>query len=99
MSQGYFPEILLAYFDFSELEDIYGNHMPHFDYTSLEIPPQMEPGTMADTLDTSGKVMSSATASVAASSGMMNLLFSGSLSMIWGMINSLQMVVHIPLFG
>ena len=99
VSQGYYPDILLVYFDFSELEDVYGNHLPPFDYAKREIPPQMESGTIAEALGAAGEAMTTATASDGASSAIVQIISSASLSQLWSMINSLQIVVYLPLFG
>ena len=39
VSQGYYPDIMLVYYDFSELKDIHGGHLPPFDHVRREIPP------------------------------------------------------------
>ena len=89
VSQGYYPDIMLVYYDFSELKDIYGGHPAQFDFARREIPPQMEPGTVASNIDTAGSIIIAAVASIAASSWLTNILISGSLNLIWGMVNSL----------
>ena len=99
VSQGYNPDVLLAFYDFSELEDIYGSHLPPFDYAKRDIPSQIKAGKMTESLETSGQVLSVVIVSAAASNGILSYIMMTSLSQLWGMINSLQIVVYLPLFG
>ena len=59
----------------------------------------MESGTIAEALGAAGEAMTTATASDGASSAIVQILSSASLSQLWSMINSLQIVVYLPLFG
>ena len=99
VSQGYNPDVLLAFYDFSEVEDIYGSHLPPFDYAKRDIPPQFKAGKMTEALDSLAQVSSAVIVSAAASNGILSYIMMGSLSQLWGMINSLQIVVYLPLFG
>jgi len=64
---------------------------------SKNIPKQLKPSLAATLIVKVGKLIGEATAYGAMVSLILNWLLSFSLSQLWGMVNSLQIVVHFPL--
>ena len=64
-----------------------------------KIPVQMELGSAAETLQQTVEAAESVTTAATVGATISQLLMTGALTQLWGMINGLQIFVHLPLFS
>jgi len=60
---------------------------------------QMLPGGAAQAMAVTAQMTQAATAAAVAGSMLMNVIMSGALAQVWGMINGMQVMVHLPAFN
>ena len=65
---------------------------------STEIPPQVSEG-LFNSLNALGSSSSSSIQSLMMGNFFLNILMSSSMSALWGMINALQILIHLPIFS
>ena len=65
---------------------------------SSAIPPQISQ-SLFDSLNSVGASSSSGISSLLVGNFVLNILMSSSMSALWGMINSLQILIHLPIFS
>ena len=97
VSTGYEPDFLILQINLSEYTDYRGYRLPPSVMKKVLLPPMFESQeaaiaalNMSNSFSTSSKAISSGNA-------VFNILMQSSLSQLWGLINSLQMVVLLPL--
>ena len=55
----------------------------------FDLPPQVVPGILADTIEAAGQTLEAGSKSILGSNIATNLFLAGSLNYLWGMINNL----------
>jgi len=61
------------------------------------IPPQMELGASAEALSTGASGVQGASNAAVIGNFVLNVVLSGAMNLLWGLVNSLQIIVVIPL--
>ena len=59
----------------------------------------MDEGTLSEAIKTAGDTIRSATGGIAIGSLASNFFLSGTVAFLWGMINALQIIVHLPMIN
>lgn len=98
ISSGDDPDLLLIQMDLSDFEDENGQKFPSSLVKYSQIPTQIPSLEEAKQVEEQGSTASSSSKSAVGSNFIVNILMAGSLSQVWGMINGLQVVAHMPLF-
>ena len=98
ISSGDDPDLLLIQMDLSDFEDENGQKFPSSLVKYSQIPTQIPSLEEAKQVEEQGSTASSSSKSAVGSNFIVNILMAGSLSQVWGMINGLQVVSHMPLF-
>lgn len=98
ISQGDKPDMLLVQLAFSEFEDKQGNKLPGSIIKFVEIPSQMKSEKEVQQVDSAQGAAGGSSKTSIVTNFIVNLLLSGSMSQLWGMINGLQIVAYMPLF-
>ena len=98
ISSGDDPDLLLIQMDLSDFEDENGQKFPSSLVKYSQIPTQIPSLEEAKQVEEQGSTASSSSKSAVGSNFIVNIMMAGSLSQVWGMINGLQVVSHMPLF-
>ena len=98
ISQNDKPDMLLVQLAFSEFEDKQGNKLPASIIKFVEIPSQMKSEKEVQQVDSAQGAAGGSSKTSMVTNFIVNLLLSGSMGQLWGMINGLQIVAYMPLF-
>ena len=63
------------------------------------IPPQVEPGLLADVLEVAGDFLQISSFGLLAGNAILNMILKGSLQHVWSLINTLQVIIFAPLIN
>ena len=99
VSSGEESDLLLIQMDLSEYKDASGQTLPESLVKYVPIPTQVASVAEAEKIQSQGESADSAIKSSASGNIAINLMLSGSLNMVWSMIEGLQVVNHMPLFS
>ena len=81
----------------AQFTDVYGQRLPDIVVSKMEIPAQMSAGEAAVVQGAATSASASLNAAMS-TNFVVNLLLTGSLSQLWSMLNSQQVMVYTPLF-
>ena len=74
-------------------------HVTSGEILSRKIPPQLPDDQLTEALSDATVAFDAVSKTALISNFLMNVLISGSLNLLWGMINSLQILTHFPLIN
>ena len=98
MSQGFESDKLIVQVNLSQFLDEHGNKLPISLDRIKSIPVQVKSKAEAEAIEEAGSTAQKSSTGSCIASFILNLLLKASLSQLWGMLNSQQIVVHLPMF-
>lgn len=83
----------------SEFKDVNGNSLPTSVIKYFEIPRQIATELEAQRVDITKDSVGNSSNALVGSNFIVNLLLSGSMNLVWNVINGLQIIAYMPLFN